>query len=133
MEWMLVKTFVSLLGVLALMAGIVIVFKKYGYKGQVPGTSVVGVEVLGSRMLAPKRSVHVLKVLNRVIVVGVTEGGMTSLSEIDDDETLRVVEERIALRTQNPSPFSALMGKYMTAFVLGSSKRQAKPARMSAG
>ena len=133
MEWMLVKTFVSLIGVLALMAGIVVVFKKYGYRGQAPGTSVVGVEVLGSRMLAPKRSVHVLKVLNRIIVVGVTEGGMTSLSEIDDDGTLREVEERIAVRTQNPSPFSAFMEKYMTAFVPGCSKDHAKPARMSAG
>jgi flagellar biogenesis protein FliO len=133
MEWMLVKTFLSLFAVLALMTGIVLVLKKYAYKGHASDSSVVSVEVLGHRMLTPKRSVHVVRVLNKIIVVGVTEGGMTSLSEIGDDESLREVDDRIALQTKSSSPFSTFMDKYMGSFLPNGSKGHGKVARTVLG
>ncbi|HCV44148.1 MAG TPA: hypothetical protein DGH68_11740 [Bacteroidetes bacterium] len=113
MEWMLVKTLFSLAAVLVLMAGIVFVMKKYVYKGQTSNGSVVSVDVLGHRLLTPKRSVQVIKVLNKIIVVGVTEGGMTSLGEIDDEDILREIGERMEDRTKTPSNFSDYVEKYM--------------------
>jgi len=110
---MLVKTLFSLAAVLVLMAGIVFVMKKYVYKGQTSNGSVVSVDVLGHRLLTPKRSVQVIKVLNKIIVVGVTEGGMTSLGEIDDEDILREIGERMEDRTKTPSNFSDYVEKYM--------------------
>jgi flagellar biogenesis protein FliO len=133
MEWMLVKTIFSLLAVLALMASIVFVLKKYVYKGQAPNASVVGVDVLGYRMLAPKRSVHVIKVLNKIIVVGVTEGGMTSLGEIDDEVLLREIGERMEDRAKTQHNFSDYVEKYMRTFSWNGSKGNGKSGGVHLG
>jgi len=113
MEWVMVRALLSLVAVLGLMAGVVIVLKKYAYKGQNSNAAIVGVEVLGSRMLSPKRSVQVLRILNKIIVVGITEGGMTTLGEISDAESLREVDSRLTLRTKSSTPFSGWMEKYI--------------------
>ena len=133
MEWMVVKAFVSLCAVLGLMTGIVIVLRKYANKSQGSNPSVVSVEVLGHRMITQKRSVHVLKVLNKIIVVGVTEGGMTSLGEIDDDGSLREVDNRMALRSQNPSQFSAFVEKYVGSLLPNGLKNSRKRERIFFG
>ena len=129
MEWMLVRTVLSLLAVLAVMAGIVVVVKKYVYRGGATRSSTVEVEVLGHRVLAPKRSVHVLKVLDRIIVVGVTEGGMTLLTELNDEESLRRVDERIMEREKGLSPFSTFLEKYMMVFTRVGSNGNGKSGR----
>jgi len=133
MEWLVVKTILSLLAVLALMAGIVVVLKNYAYKGRTKDSSIVSVDVLGHRMLTPKRSVHVLKVLNTVLVVGVTEGGMTSLGEIRDEESLREVTSRMSRSSKDSSPFSGFVEKYMASLFPNGAKRADKPARMFLG
>jgi flagellar biogenesis protein FliO len=133
MEWMLVKTLLSLFAVLALMAGIVLVMKKYVYKGQTPASSVVSVDVLGHRMLTPKRSVHVLKILNKILVVGVTEGGMTSLGEIDDEVILREISGRMEDRVNSPGNFSDYVQKYMRSFSWHGSNGNGKHGRVHLG
>ncbi len=98
MEWILVKTLLSLFAVIGLMVALMMVLKRYLFAGR-PGTSeVVEVEILGQRALQPKRAVFVLKVMSKIVVVGMTEHGMQSLTEIDDEESLAVVEERLGAR-----------------------------------
>jgi flagellar biogenesis protein FliO len=98
MEWILVKTLLSLSGVIGLMVALMMVAKKYMVAGRPGQSAVVEVEILGQRALQPKRSVFVLKVLNKVIVVGMTEHGMQSLTEIEDADSLATVEERLGAR-----------------------------------
>ena len=116
MEWLLVKTLGSLLGVLGLMVGIVVVLRKYVYKGESAGSPIVEVDVLGHRALGPKRSVHVLRVLDKVIVIGVTESGMASLAEISDAESLHTIDRRIAEQMKTPASFSTYVDKYLHSF-----------------
>ena len=126
MEWMLVKTLMSLLAVLGLMAGMIFLLKKYVYKGQKLNSAVVSIDVLGHTMLSPKRSVHVLKVLHKVIVIGVTESGMTSLGEINDEVSLAEIDGRLADSVTSPNSFTDYVQKYMHSSSWNGSKRNGK-------
>lgn len=87
MEGLLVKVLVSLAAVLGVMAALTLLIRKFFFSAD-PGNSVDAViQVRGHRMLAPKRSVYVLHVLGRWLVVGVTEQGMCLLSEFEDTST----------------------------------------------
>lgn len=123
---MLAKTLMSLLAVVGLMVGIVLMLKKYVYKGQRRNTALVSIEVLGQTMLSPKRSVHVLKVMHKVIVVGVTEGGMTALGEINDEGSLAEIDGRIAEHTATPTSFADYVQRYMHPVSMNGSKRNGK-------
>jgi flagellar biosynthetic protein FliO len=94
MEWLIVKTALSLGAVLALMLVLVVLLKKYVYQGKKRSRVSVEIEVLGQRMLQPRRSVYAIKVMNKVIVVGVTEHGMNTLTELSDPVVIAEVEER---------------------------------------
>jgi flagellar biosynthetic protein FliO len=91
MTWLLVKTLLSLFAVLGLMIAVAWAVKKYILDGRMRGSNMVEIDVLGQRMLQPKRSIFVVKVLNKILVVGTTETGMNTLSEIDDDDVLQQV------------------------------------------
>ena len=96
MEWIVVKTFLSLAAVIALMIGVVFVMKKYMYGGKASSTNIVDMKIIGTMMLQPKRSVSVLKVMNKVLIIGVTEDGMQTLGEISDEKSLNQVEEKLS-------------------------------------
>jgi flagellar biosynthetic protein FliO len=91
MTWLLAKTALSLFAVLGLMIAIAWAVKKYVLDGRMRGSNMVEIDLLGQRILQPKRSIFVVKVLNKILVVGTTEAGMNILTEIDDDDVLRQV------------------------------------------
>jgi flagellar biogenesis protein FliO len=124
MEWVIVKTLLSLVVVLALMFGLVLLLKKVFYGFGATSSTLVDIELLGTRSLQPKRVVYVLKVLNKVFVVGSSEQGLHTLTEIDDGESMGALEEKIlaarargknALATQ---PFALYLQKYVPTFKL---------------
>jgi flagellar biogenesis protein FliO len=118
MEWVLIKTLLSLVLVLALMVGVVVVLKKSMYGRTSKRSSAVDIELLGSRILQPKRSVFVLRVLNKVFVIGSSESGMQTLTEIDDDKSLMQLEEQQAESSgeaANALPFSTYLNKSLSA------------------
>jgi len=96
MGWVLLKTLASLVAVLGLMFGLVVVMKKYMYGFQAARSSLISVDVLGQRLVQPKRSVVVVKVLNKIMIVGMTEAGMTLLGEINDADILHWIDSTIA-------------------------------------
>jgi flagellar biosynthetic protein FliO len=87
MEWILVKMVLSLVAVVALMAGLALFVKKVFFSMHPSNTSQVNIDLVGHRTLAPKRSVYVLRVMGRLIVVGATEQGITLLSEWEEIPT----------------------------------------------
>lgn len=99
MEWIVVKTFVSLAAVIALMVGVVFVMKKYLYGGKSSSANIVDMKVIGTMMLQPKRSVSVLKVMDKVLIIGVTEAGMETLGEINDRESVKEIDKKIAAQS----------------------------------
>jgi flagellar biosynthetic protein FliO len=83
MEWMFVKMVLSLAAVLGLMFGLAFLVRKFVLQGKGGTSSSVGIDILGQRTLQPKRSIIVLKVLGKVLVVGMTDHGMHTLAEFD--------------------------------------------------
>jgi len=102
MEWILLKTLLSLAAVLALMVGVVYVLKHYVYRGTQGGSQRVPVEILGQRSLHPKRSILVVKVLDTVFVIGMSEQGMQTLGTIENEESLAALSQKLG--ADEPSP-----------------------------
>jgi flagellar biosynthetic protein FliO len=92
MGWVLFQTMLSLAAVLALMVGVVYAMKRWLFGTQTNQQSSIPIDVLGYRVLQPKRSVYVVKVLGKTIVVGVSEAGMQTLCEIDEDAVAQQTE-----------------------------------------
>ncbi len=116
MGWVLLKTLASLVAVLGLMLGLVIVMKKYMFGFQAATSTLISVDVLGQRLIQPKRSIVVVKVLNKIFIVGMTEEGMTMLGEIEDADILHWIDTTIAEADSAPR-FSSSKKDGDSAFV----------------
>lgn len=120
MEWELLKVVAALVGVLGLMVGVVFAMKKFLYGGTSEAAQVVPIEILSQKALQPKRTLYVVKVLNKLIVLGSTEQGLQRLSEIDDESVLESIEELQEHRRQEKrSAFSDFTHKLYKAETLG--------------
>ena len=75
------------------MLGVLFLVRRYVQGGSRVSSSLIEVELLGQRSLGPRRSVQVLKVLDRVLVVGVSEQGMQSLAELSADGALEELRQ----------------------------------------
>ncbi len=96
MEWLVVKTLLSLGAVLALMIGVVFVMKKVMIGGRASASSVVEMKVLGTMVLQPKRAVSVIKVMDKILIIGMGEEGMQVLGEVSDARSLKEIADKLA-------------------------------------
>jgi flagellar biosynthetic protein FliO len=116
-EWVLVKTFVSLAAVLGLMYGLVFVVKRTIMPEGKKKDGQVEIDVLGRRILGPKRSVVVLKVFDRVIVVGMTEDEMRTLAEMPDPRPAVRPPEETGEPDTGPRAMSRTFGDYLSTYL----------------
>jgi len=108
MEWIVLKMILSLGAVLALMFGLVFVLKRFGVAGGMSNELCVPIHILGRKSLQPKKSVVVLKVAGKILVVGISEQGMQMLTELADEEVRASgAEQVIPSRTGRMSGFAA--------------------------
>lgn len=133
MEWIVVKTLLSLAAVIALMIGVVFLMKKYVYGARASSSALIDMKVIGTMMLHPKRTVSVLKVMDKVLIIGVTEDGMRTLGEINDEKSLAQIDEKLAAQPAQPKWFAkkndaAPKLSFMEALNLQLSKLTALPA-----
>jgi len=90
MSWLVVKTFLMLGFIFALMVGVLFVVRKYFYSK--PQFASTDLKVLTSVHLQPKKTIFLVKVFNKVMLVGVSDSSIASLGEITDPETLNKLE-----------------------------------------
>jgi len=96
MDWLVLKTFLSLVLIVALMFGFLFVVRKYLLGSRTP--SQIGnlgadnLKVLTSLHLQPKKAVYLVKVFNKVMLVGVSDNSIAALGEITDSEALQKLE-----------------------------------------
>jgi flagellar biosynthetic protein FliO len=86
MEWVVAKMVLSLGAVLLLMYGLVYVLKRFVLPGAAGAHQQVPIDIIGRRALQPKKSVVVMKVAGKVLVVGMTEHGMQTLAELAEED-----------------------------------------------
>ena len=86
MEWVVAKMVLSLGAVLLLMYGLVYVLKRFVAPGAAGAHQEISIDIIGRRALQPKKSVVVMKVAGKVLVVGMTEHGMQTLAELAEED-----------------------------------------------
>jgi flagellar biosynthetic protein FliO len=86
MEGVFLRMVLSLGAVLGLMIGLMYLVKRFVLPGSGSMRTAVQIEVLGRRTLQPKKSVVVVRVAGKVLVLGVSEHGMQTLTELTEEE-----------------------------------------------
>ena len=86
---LLLRTFMSLIAVLALLYLGAIGLKKYMQSRNGTGKAFSSLKILGSAFLGPKKAVYMVQAIDRILILGVTDAHVTLLSEITDKETLK--------------------------------------------
>ena len=84
MTFDLIKAFIPLLLLVGLLYGVLVFIKKYGikYKGKNnPGS--LKIKVLSNQMIMPKRFISIVKVEDKLLVLGVSEHSITLLKELN--------------------------------------------------
>ncbi len=79
----IVKAIIPLLIIIGLLYGVMFVIKKYGvsFKGKKNGS--VNINVLSSQMIMPKKYISVVRVDDKLLVLGVSENSISLLKELD--------------------------------------------------
>lgn len=79
----IIKAIIPLLLIVGLLYAVLIFVKKYGVsiKGNKAGS--IPVSVLSSHMIMPKKFVSIVKVQDKLLVLGISEQSITLLKELD--------------------------------------------------
>ena len=85
--YQIAKVFLALIIIVGLIYLTIFLLRKSIYKGS-HGASGDLVRILSSVYLGPKRAIFLVKVAGRILVLGVTDETISTLSEITDEETI---------------------------------------------
>jgi len=79
----IVKAFIPLVIIIGLLYGVLVFIKKYGiaFKGNKTGS--IPISVLSSQMIMPKKFISVVKIADKLLILGVSDGSITLLKELD--------------------------------------------------
>ncbi len=89
--------------ILALVLGLLYLLKRFGHKA---GLSMAGghdLKILGQLGLGPKRSLVVVRFLNKILVLGVTDTQINLVTEMTADDTT-TFEDVLGSTTQKTGP-----------------------------
>lgn len=111
--WMFVRTIGALCLVFILILGLVFLLKRFAFQQRMPGLKNDAISILSSTFIAPKKSIHMIQVLNRVLIVGVTDAGISILSEFHENELGTIENQNKQDTTKQPfdNVLSTLWGK----------------------
>jgi flagellar protein FliO/FliZ len=65
--------------------GLLVLVKKYSFKRG--GKALLDIKVINNQMIMPKKFLSVVKVKDKLLILGVSETNITLLKEINADET----------------------------------------------
>jgi len=92
--WDYVKTFISLAIVLVFIWGISVLFKKFITVRGLATTS-ESLKILYTLSLTPTRTLYLVRLGDRILLIGSGDGGMRTLSEITDPEEVSAIIREI--------------------------------------
>jgi flagellar protein FliO/FliZ len=114
--------------VLACIYGCVFLIKRFGVNRAGLSRDKRMLEVIDSISVGPKKMIAVVRVGERAVVVGITESGMTSLTELDKEELPETVKSTGAAQHAHRPSFSGLLDSMMNR-----SRSEARSAESNAG
>lgn len=93
MDWLIFKTFSTLLLIIGLMFVILFVVRKYLYAK--PHFANENMKILTSMNLQPKKAIYLIKAFNKIMLIGVSDNAIASLGEITDSDVLQELEAAV--------------------------------------
>ncbi len=99
------RAMLSLLAVFVLIFVTVLLLKKIAFKQRIPAGFADNVMLLGSIPVAAKKNIQLVKMVDRILVLAVTESSVTLLTEIDDVHVLQTLEPSVAEASTQITPF----------------------------
>jgi flagellar protein FliO/FliZ len=115
MEGIFVRMVLSLAAVLALMAGLLFLVKKFALGGKGSARMPLQIDILGKRSLQPKKSIIVVRVADKVLVVGMSEHGMQTLTELTNEEVQTALSMQEPVQGFTSQSFSAHLQQTLRA------------------
>jgi len=84
----IIKAIIPLVLIVGMLYGVLFFIKKYGisFKGKKNGS--VAINVLSSQMIMPKKYISVVKVDDKLLVLGVSDHSISLLKELDQPEEI---------------------------------------------
>jgi len=79
----IIKMIFPLLLIIALLGSVLWFVKKYSYQSRNNGGAAVDVNVVFSKMILPKKYISVVKIKDRLLVLGVSESSINLLKEFE--------------------------------------------------
>ncbi len=79
----IIKSFIPLLLLLGLLFGVLILVRKYSFSMHGKKSRALNIDVLTNQLILPKKYISVVRVQNKVLVLGVSENNISLLKEID--------------------------------------------------
>lgn len=96
--WAILKIFLLLIVVILLIFGAVWLLKRVS--PQIPGSASAGlIKILATSYLGPKRSFILVEVLDRIMLVGLTEGDIRLIAEFTDPEEVAQIRSKTGKKT----------------------------------
>jgi flagellar biogenesis protein FliO len=103
MDWLILKTFLTLFLIIGLMFGILLIVRKYFYRK--PQFVDESFKILASLPISQKdpfghskKAIYVIKVFNKAVMVGISENAIASLGEISDPDIIQRLESASSSR-----------------------------------
>ncbi len=90
---MLVKGIFSLLAVFALILAFVLFLKRFVYNRGGSNLTNGLIKIINTTFIAPKKSIYLIKIVDKILVVGVTENQMQTLAEFSEEEIPQYINE----------------------------------------
>ncbi len=109
MDGMVVKAFVTMLMIVGLMFGLLVVVRKYVFAK--PRITDENMKVLSTISLQPKKAIYLVKIFDKVMLVGVSDNAMAALGEITDGDALQQLES--AMQKKSLKGFSDILKGFM--------------------
>lgn len=101
MGWMLFKTAAVLALIIVLIFVSVYLLKKYVYRGFTSADNSDWIKVLSQFQIQPKKFIALVQVFDRLLVVGITDASIRTLSEISDPQTIQAYLEQMTKAPEN--------------------------------
>ena len=81
----ILKLIFPLLIICLMLYGLLVLVKKYSFKRG--GKALLDIKVINNQMIMPKKFLSVVKVKDKLLILGISDASITLLKEIDADET----------------------------------------------
>ena len=82
----LLKALLPLVLIIGLLYGAMIFLKRYSFRGKGRDSGLLNIRVLSNKMIMPKKFISVVRVEDKLFLLGLSEHSITLLKEIDSPE-----------------------------------------------